>query len=147
MDLRYSYQAYELTIPISSEEVSYDGLASIVDRFHRAHQSVYGHHSPRQLVQLVSLRVVAVGKLPRNYVASTVADRNATLDEARIGERQVYFRETGLTPCPVYERASLPAGTPIRGPAILEEPSSTVVVYPGQQAEATTHGTLTITNA
>ena len=45
MDLRYSYQAYELTIPVSSEEVSYDGLPSIAERFHRAHQTVYGHPS------------------------------------------------------------------------------------------------------
>ena len=147
MDLRYSYQAYELTIPVSSEEVSYDGLPSIAERFHRAHQDVYGHHAPQQTVQLVNLRVVAVGKLLRNYVVSEGPERTGTLAQAALGTRQVHFHETGLTDCPVYERDRLPTGTPIPGPAILEETSSTVVVYPGQQAEATRWGTITITNA
>ena len=144
MDLRYTYQAYELTIPVSSEEVSYDGLSSIAERFHRAHQNVYGHHSPQQLVQLVNLRVVAVGKLLRNYVVSEGAARGGGLDQAAIGKREVFFHETGLAECPVYERDLLPTGIPVLGPAILEETSSTVVVYPGQQAEASRWGTVTI---
>jgi N-methylhydantoinase A len=105
---------------------------------------VYGHHSPQQTVQLVNLRVVAVGKLLRNYVVSDGGERGGTLDQAAIGSREVFFHETGLTTCPVYERDRLPTGTPILGPAILEETSSTVVVYPGQQAEATRWGTITI---
>ena len=147
MDLRYSYQAYELTIPVSSDEVSYDGLPSIAERFHRAHQNVYGHHAPQQTVQLVNLRIVAVGKLLRNYVVSEGPERTGALAQAALGTRQVHFHETGLIDCPVYERDRLPTNTPIPGPAILEETSSTVVVYPGQQAEATRWGTVTITNA
>ena len=116
MDLRYSYQAYELTIPVSSEEVSYDGLPSIAERFHRAHQNVYGHHAPQQTVQLVNLRVVAVGKLLRNYVVSEGPERTGTLAQAALGTRQVHFHETGLTACPVYERDRLPTNTPIPGP-------------------------------
>ena len=144
MDLRYSYQAYELTIPVSSDEVSHDGLPSIAQRFHRAHQNVYGHHSPHQTVQLVNLRIVAVGKLLRNYVVSEGPERPGPLSQAALGTRQVHFHETNLTPCPVYARHLLPTNTPIPGPAILEEPSSTVVVYPGQEAEATRWGTVVI---
>ena len=146
MDLRYAYQAYELTIPVSSDEVSYDGLPSIAERFHRAHQNVYGHHSPHQTVQLVNLRVVAVGKLLRNYVVSEGPERPGPLSQAHLGTRPVHFHETNLTDCPVYERALLPTNTPIPGPAILEETSSTVVIYPNQQAQATPWGTITITN-
>ena len=146
MDLRYPYQAYELTVPVAADEVSHEGLEQIAQRFHQAHQTVYGHHSPQQSVHLVNLRVVAVGKLPRSYASRPVQGRSGPLAQARVGSRQVFFRETGLTACPIYERERLPIDTPIPGPAILEEASSTIVVYPNQQATATQWNTITITS-
>ena len=59
-------------------------------------------------------------------------------------EREVFFKEAGLTPCQVYGRAKLPAGATIEGPAIVEDASSTIVVYPGRSATVTEWDTITL---
>jgi N-methylhydantoinase A len=42
-----------------------------------------------------------------------------------------YFRETGLVPVPNYDGVTLPRGARIEGPALIREPTTTVVAYPG----------------
>jgi N-methylhydantoinase A len=62
------------------------------------------------------------------------------------GNRAVYFgnafRET-----PLFDRATLPSGARIDGPAIVEEFGSTTVVFPGQYVEVDPHGILVIRSA
>jgi N-methylhydantoinase A len=53
-DMRYAGQSYELT-------VLYDGLAQTVARFHAAHMQRFSHADERLSVELVTLRVKAVG--------------------------------------------------------------------------------------
>ena len=144
MDLRYAYQAYELTIPVESWEIEDGSVVSIADRFHQRHLAVYGHNVPEESVQLVNLRVRAVGRLSGSYVAPRVTKTEGSLDGAVTGARDVFFRETGPNRCTVFERDRIPVDTAIRGPAIIEEPSSTIVIYPGQYATSTEWGTITI---
>ena len=144
MDLRYAYQAYELTIPVESWEIEDGSVASIADRFHQRHLAVYGHNVPEESLQLVNLRVRAVGRLSGSYVAPRVTKTEGSLDGAVTGARDVFFRETGPNRCTVFERDRIPVDTAIQGPAIIEEPSSTIVIYPGQYATSTEWGTITI---
>ena len=53
---------------------------------------------------------------------------------------EAYFKETRLSTVPRYDGPSLAAGTTIAGPAILREPTTTVVVYPGSSAVVTQRG-------
>jgi N-methylhydantoinase A len=56
--------------------------------------------------------------------------------EARKADRAVYFPELGdYAPCPIYDRAGLPVGARLTGPAVVEEPDSTTVLPPGAVAE------------
>jgi len=144
MDLRYPYQAYELNIPVDSWEIEDGSIDSIADRFHQRHLAVYGHNVPEEPVHLVNLRITAVGRLSGTYVVPRVRKTEGSLDGALTGGRDVFFRETGTNHCPVYERDRIPVDTHIQGPAIIEEPSSTIVIYPGQYAMSTEWGTITI---
>jgi N-methylhydantoinase A len=45
---------------------------------------------------------------------------------------------------PVHDRAALPAGARVDGPAVIEEFGSTTVVFPGQVVEVDPHGILVI---
>jgi N-methylhydantoinase A len=144
MDLRLVPQAYELTVPVDHSELEADGLVSIAERFHDQHLAVYGYNAPGEAVQLVNLRVSAIGRLSRSYVVRPVARPEGPLDDALAAERRVFFKETGFTLCPVYDRTKLPLDAAIRGPAIVEEASSTVVVYPGQSATVTEWDTITL---
>ena len=51
-----------------------------------------------------------------------------------------YFAEFGFAPVPRHEGAGLAAGTRVDGPAIIREPTTTVVVYPGSSAFVTPFG-------
>jgi N-methylhydantoinase A len=53
---------------------------------------------------------------------------------------RAYFRETGLAAVPRYDGQALPAGTRLEGPAIIREPTTNVVVYPGSAAAVTPLG-------
>ncbi len=59
-------------------------------------------------------------------------------------EREVFFKEAGVTLCRVYDRTKLPVDQTIQGPAIVEEASSTTVVYPAQSATLTEWDTITL---
>ena len=144
MDLRYSYQAYELNVPVQSYEIENGSLSAIVGRFHDQHRAVYGYDVPAEAVQLVNLRINAAGLLAGKYVARRLARPSRSLDEALISEREVFFRETGPVKCNVYDRPRLPIDVLFNGPAIVEETSSTTVVYPHQSATVSEWETITL---
>ncbi|MCY1533984.1 hypothetical protein D9M68_693380 [compost metagenome] len=58
--------------------------------------------------------------------------------------RNVYFEGSGWVDTPILRRALLPVDTPVNGPAVVEEMSSTTVVLPGQQARADEYGNLVV---
>ncbi|MEE9199671.1 MAG: hydantoinase/oxoprolinase family protein [Dehalococcoidia bacterium] len=142
MDLRYSYQAYELMIPVEASEIEKGALTDIAERFHRQHMSIYDYNAPNEPIQLVNVRVSAIGEMGANYISQRLASTSHNASDAVIGERDVFFRETGLTRCQVYQREKLSAGVTLQGPAVIQEESSTIVVYPGQSAQATELGTI-----
>ena len=49
-------------------------------------------------------------------------------------EHGAYFPETGVTALPVYRREDLPPSQPVKGPALIEDPWATTLVYPGHTA-------------
>jgi N-methylhydantoinase A len=86
-------------------------------------------------VEALNWRVVVAG--PRPSIALPPPNGQPTPMEAtRRGERSAYFPESsGYVTCPVYDRYQLGPGSVLRGPAIIEERESTVVVGPGAGVE------------
>jgi N-methylhydantoinase A len=66
------------------------------------------------------------------------------LEQAIKGERRVNYDELGYHLSAIYERDLLPLNTPIPGPAIIEEPAATTVVFPDQQVRRDEYGFLHI---
>ncbi|UCC87811.1 MAG: hypothetical protein JSV81_00500, partial [Anaerolineales bacterium] len=60
------------------------------------------------------------------------------------GIRRVNFDELGFHQADIYERDRLPVGVTVRGPAVVEEPASTTVVFPGQRLTKDEYGFLHI---
>ncbi|HZU90423.1 MAG TPA: hydantoinase/oxoprolinase family protein [Stellaceae bacterium] len=125
-DLRYRRQAYELTVPMPAGPISRASLDALAAAFHRKHRQIYGHANPDEPVQLVNLRLSAIGRLPRPSLR-----QRAEPGTARQRRRQVWFAETGLIACPVLWRDGLAADAALVGPAIAEAADSTIVVPPG----------------
>jgi len=134
-DLRYRRQAYELMVPFADRPVTRANLDRLAAAFHDKHRQTYGHANPEEPVQLVNLRLTAIGRLPSLRRAQPPATATA-----RQTMRQVWFPQIGVVPCPVHRRDGLPARETLAGPAIIEAMDSTIVVPPGWIASVDSTG-------
>jgi len=143
-DMRYLGQNFELTIAAPSGGPVVD-LVALRQAFFREHERVYGYAAADEPVQVVAVRLTALGEpepiaLPRLPTAAQPEP-----DPARVGERSVYFDEAeGFVTTPIYRRERLLAGHCIAGPAVIEQMDSTTVILPGQDALVDAHGNLLI---
>ena len=141
-DLRYRRQAYELTVPLADGAVTRASLDAAMAAFHAKHELTYGHANPAEPVQLVNLRLTAVGRLPNLTLAQPGDPRTS-----RTRERHVWFAATGFTPTQVHWRPGLEGGRIVPGPAIVEALDSTTVVPPGWAAAVDAMGFIRLTRS
>jgi N-methylhydantoinase A/oxoprolinase/acetone carboxylase beta subunit len=118
LDMRYVGQSYELTVP--------SGPACRTE-FDRRHERQYGYANPRRAVEIVNLRVKAVGRtskpeLPRVASAADRRPEPSSIRPARFAGRTV--------PTAIYRDAALGAGMSAEGPAILAGGQATTVIPP-----------------
>jgi N-methylhydantoinase A len=140
-DVRYSRQAYELNVPVLAGAVTGETLSALARTFHDRHRQTYGHDNQEEPIQIVNLRLSAIGRMDGlALVAGTMASDR--LEDARRPNREVWFEDTGRLDCAIYDRARLPDGAPIPGPAIIEAADTTVVVPPGWRIESDARGFL-----
>jgi N-methylhydantoinase A len=132
-DLRYQHQSFELTCPLGEGPVTRERLATLVETFHREHRRLYTYDLPSAVVELVNLRVTAIGHLPQRATAAAPAGGDDAA-RARVGEREVYFARGGRQPTPGYSRAKLTPGMAFAGPALIDQEDATVLVAPGFRA-------------
>lgn len=131
-DVRYRRQAYELTVPLAGGPITRESLDALATKFHEKHLQTYGHANADEPVQLVTLRLAAVGHLP----ALQLGRLPAVAAPARRRMREVWFPEAGFVASPVYWRDGSIGGQRLVGPAIIEALDSTIVVPPGWTASA-----------
>lgn len=143
VDMRYVGQSYELSIPLDDRRVE-DALEGMLQRFHDEHERAYGFAAPGEPVELVALRLTAVGSIAKPRLRE-LAQRSGDVGATPRAVRQVYFAEAGgFVDCPSYDRYRLAAGGRVEGPAIVEEMDSTTVIHPGFRAEVDRYGNLLI---
>ena len=132
-DLRYEHQSFELTCPLGEGPVTAARLAALVATFHAEHRRLYSYDLPAAPVELVNLRLTAVGALPRRepHAPPTGANR---LADARLGSRPVYFRGAGFVQAPAYARDRLAPGMAFDGPALIEQSDATSLIGPAFHA-------------
>jgi N-methylhydantoinase A len=137
-ELRYVGQSYELAVPIPDGPASPALLVALAAGFHAAHLRLYGQSDPAGAVELVSVRVQHSAAL-----AGPTRLEPPAPDGAPPTERAVYLEErAGRVATPVWARAALTPGQRLDGPAIVEQPDTTTVVYPGQTLEVDAGGSL-----
>jgi N-methylhydantoinase A len=128
--IRYVGQSYELSVPLPRDRPGRATLARAGQRFLRRYRARYHRLNPTVPLELVRLRVVVRGAPPAVALARPRGAASAAA--ARKGRRRAFMPEAGgFVDCPVYDRAALPPGARLAGPAIVEERESTAVIGPG----------------
>ena len=145
-DCRYVGQGYELRVPMPTTELTAGGIKKFWDDFNRLHEDEYGHAFPGNPIELVNIRVVAPGRLPK--MSEVPPPSGGNLEDAQLDTADVYFAgEDGKQKAhrsQFYERTRLPVGAKIEGPAVLLQVDSTTLVPPGATAEVLKTGDLLI---
>jgi N-methylhydantoinase A/oxoprolinase/acetone carboxylase beta subunit len=130
LDLRYQGQSYEITIPYSKKKTSY---LSFVSDFHKAHSKLYSYHHEERAVEIVNIRVKAVGttkkiKLKRQPPKDKGAER------AFMKKQAIHYK--GKTwQASVFKRGLLEAGNKMNGPALIADSESTSFLPPSYTLE------------
>jgi N-methylhydantoinase A len=129
--MRYGHQSYDVSVAVP--DLADDAqLAQLARRFHEAHRRRYGHMAEGEPIEIVTYGVTAVGAIAKPSLERFALVESAAPAPGEI--RLVHFDAGPPNPVPVYRRAALEAGMRLAGPAIIEEKTSTTVLYPGQSA-------------
>jgi N-methylhydantoinase A len=141
VDLRYLGQAYELTVPLDSLAPTAEELQATADRFHRAHRDRYGHALDDDLVELVNVRLTAVGATAKPALAA--GPPGAAAAEPRAW-RKVRLPSEGMVNVAVFDRADLPVGAELPAPCVVHQLDATTLVPGGARARVHATGTLVV---
>jgi N-methylhydantoinase A len=140
VDLRYRGQSFDLRVSVPDGRLDDAALDAVVERFHERHERRYGHASPDEPVELVTVRLRSVGLVDPPALAVD-ADTGETADP--VTHRPVSFGET-TAETPIYDRRRLGPGAAFDGPAVVEGGESTAVVPPGADASVDDYGNVVI---
>ncbi|GGB23053.1 5-oxoprolinase [Allosediminivita pacifica] len=138
---RYQNQEHTVEVPLDGA-VTEDALARIVADFHEAYEKEYTYRldAPVEMVGLHLIASAEVGKL--KPVESALTDAPAS--EALKGRRVVDFATEGRHEADIYDGEALCPGMSFDGPAVIEDPGTTIVVNPGNRVEMDRWGNLHI---
>jgi N-methylhydantoinase A len=132
-DLRYHGQAFELLVPWPEAP----DLPALLTRFHAEHRARFSYAAETEPVEIVTLRMAAIGRLPKPAEAALVTPTTRTAP----GTRQVW-QQGSVAAWPVWRRAALHAQDVIQGPAIIEEAFATHVIAAGWRATLDPEGAI-----
>jgi N-methylhydantoinase A len=138
VEMRYVGQ--EHTVEVSADGI--DSLDELADRFEAQHETRYGH-AMDDPIQVVHLRVRAVGETDKPSLNRGEPRTSGSLES--VDTREAYcFAVDGFIDFDVYERAALAPGDVIDGPAVVTEPTTSLVFHSDQTAEVDEYGHIII---
>jgi N-methylhydantoinase A len=120
LDMRYKGQSFELMVPFRGD---------YIDRFHDLHEKTYGFSEPHRASEIVNLRLRARGRIDKPDFPERPRGGPVPPETAVIGKSPVCF-EGKWSDSLILDREKLMAGNRFRGPAVLTEYSSTIIVPP-----------------
>ncbi len=142
VEARYQGQNHE--VKVEMDAVTPVGLAEFLKGFEAAHTLEYGYAIADRSVEIVNCRLKAVGKVTKAGLRPR--EPGGVIEDAILEQREVYFGQRwGWTPTNIYDRARLPVEVRFSGPAVVEEMSSTTIIFPLQSAYVDRIGNIVIT--
>jgi N-methylhydantoinase A len=147
VDLRYSMQLMELATPVPPGKLTDDDLGLVLERFERLYVDRNGSGSgfSEAGFQAVTYRVTATASLPFDVRLPELAELPADVEGAVLEVRPVNLdARIGYEPTPVYDYRRLGEGAILQGPAVVQVPTTAVVLPRGTRATIDRLGNLVI---
>lgn len=142
-DMRYVGQSYEIEVVLSPEWLMDGNLAAIEQAFHLSHQQLYDFHDPDGEIELVNVRLSAIGAGPKLSLPET-----EEVDVAAIPARRLpVYTDLNVEMVDLHDRQALVSGSTFHGPAVVVQEDTTFAIPAGAQARVDRHLNLLLTFA
>jgi N-methylhydantoinase A len=125
LDMSYVGQTHTVAVPLGGTL----DAAAIGAAFEARYRAAYGRLLEGIAMRVLNLRVAVIGRRPKLDLVGLAPAPGCSIAAAQRSTRRVYV-DGGIAEAPVYARLALPAGAVISGPAILEQPDTTIFVDP-----------------
>ncbi len=147
LDMAYLGQTHTVSVPlpvtVENGTVIPPTETQIAEAFDATYREAYGRLLKDGVRRVMNLRSAVTGKRPK-FDLTTLAPESGTVEAAQKGSRRVHFGNQWHDTA-IYTRLALPVGAVIDGPAILEQPDTTVLIEPGLRGEVDRFGNTIIT--
>ena len=138
---RYLYQSWDIEVPFEAAngKLNKADIATLVTAFHQMHERIYTIKDEADTVEFTTWKVRAIGDTGGAQRTGSKLAAHSGKPEPK-SERAVYLGKAGDRSLPVYAGETLLAGASVAGPAIIEQPTTTILLIDGQVATANASG-------
>jgi N-methylhydantoinase A len=137
VEARYAYQVWDLSIPLDGDGIENEAaLTRLIESFHDAHERIFAVREPGQKIELSQWKGRVIAETVKPPLAGERASREGAGEDGggqrpAASRRVAFFPELGEVEIDVHLGEQLAPGTRLSGPALVIEPETTIVVYPG----------------
>jgi N-methylhydantoinase A len=139
---RYQNQEHSVEVGLAYGPIAAETVADVISRFHTIYEREYTYRLDAP-VEVVGLHLVASAEVGKLRLAP-LPKSGTPLEAARKGRRLVDYATEGVHQADIYDAEKLEPGMTFPGPAVVEDPATTVVVHPGQNVAIDAYGNIHI---
>ena len=144
-DLRYEGQSYDLNIPLPcTDKITAVIIKKMTDDFEELHRRIYEFEAVDERLELVNLRVRAVGLSPPLKLKVMDKKSEKISESCIMGWRKIYFHGSDFVDTAIYRRDGLSYGNKLYGPCAIEETTTTTIIPAGAEGSIDKWGNLII---
>jgi N-methylhydantoinase A len=139
---RYQNQEFAVEVPLGEGMPDAAMMTRLIADFHDAYEREYTYRLDAG-VEIIGLHLIAaseVGKLEIHRLPRT----GAAIEGAVKGRREVDYATEGVHQATIYDGTLLEPGMSFAGPAVIEDPGTTVVIHPGNRVSIDDFGNIHI---
>lgn len=145
LEIRYLGQVHECNVELTSDRLDQEGLIALRTAFHTRHKALFSYSEPESPIELVNLECSVIARLkrppmPELPMPDTEAPAIASSHRSMLFDTQQAWQETA-----VYNGEHMQAGQTVKGPCVIEEATTNIVVPPNWQCTLAPSATYRLT--
>lgn len=141
LDMSYVGQTHTVSVPLSWSIAMPLDETIVAKRFEEVYRDTFGNVLNGIAARVFNLNVTVIGQREKIDLSILAPPADASIERAFVEKRKVYAGGQ-WTEASVYRRLDLPAGARLDGPALLEQPDTTIWVEPDLEATVDRFGNL-----